>query len=513
MSTLSDFIRGGDDWNTLRQSIVAVAFSKMDPNDSGAIEPEILLSTYQAAKHPDVVNRKLSEESVLREFLNTFDVGSEVEGKVTRHEFENYYKKISFTTPDDEYFEKMISNIYGISRGVNNDHNTAKKRLMAHRDAEAKEAAISAKDESERQRRAEQAKTESKTVLSRLTRNEREPSGLSTSMLDMSLSNKTNNSDRAWKKNTNSRAIAAAGPNAPQSGIRSFSQVSFLAPSVALPAGVAHIINQLKSKLRALGAHGFVSLQRTLRLIDKGDKKRLSMSDFKDAIKNTDVGLSGAEVRTMFDYFNTDNRGTIDTEEFFKTVRTPLSESRLNLVKQAFAKLDLTGEGGIDAAMVASMYDSALHPDVIAGRSTAENILEEFLETFDVGGDIDGKVTLSEFVNYYTNIGASIDNEDYFNLALRNTWRLGGNDTEEVKRVLVTRTDGSQVKVKSIHKFTQKTNFEQTALSVQFLIKTSSSHLFYLFFSLIKFVTFISYIFTSFTFSYPSAPLYYLLSI
>ena len=83
MSTLSDFIRGGDDWNTLRQSIVALAFSKMDPSDSGAIEPEVLLSTYQAAKHPDVVNRKLSEESALREFLNTFDVGSEVEGKVT----------------------------------------------------------------------------------------------------------------------------------------------------------------------------------------------------------------------------------------------------------------------------------------------------------------------------------------------------------------------------------------------------------------------------------------------
>ena len=445
MSTLSDFIRGGDDWNTLRQSIVALAFSKMDPSDSGAIEPEVLLSTYQAAKHPDVVNRKLSEESALREFLNTFDVGSEVEGKVTRHEFENYYKKISFTTPDDEYFEKMICNIYGIDRGIKNDQNTAKKRLMAQRDAEAKRVEISKKDENERQRRAEQANTESKTVLSRLAKNEREPSGLSTSMLDMSLSNKTNNGDRVWNKDVSGRAIALAGPNAPQSGIRSFSKISFLAPSVALPAGVAHIISHLKAKLRALGTHGFVSLQRSFRFINKGDKKRLSMNDFKDAIKKTDAGLSSAEVRTMFDYFNTDNRGTIDTEQFFNTVRTPLSDSRLNLVKQAFAKLDLTGEGGIDAAMVASMYDSALHPDVIAGRSTAANILEEFLETFDVGGEIDGKVTLSEFVNYYTNIGANIDNEDYFSLTLRNVWHLGGNDTEEVKRVLVTRTDGSQV--------------------------------------------------------------------
>ena len=448
MTTLSDFIRGGDDWNTKRRDVVALAFSRMDPDGTGVIEPEVLLSTYQAAKHPDVINRRLSEESALREFLNTFDVGSEVEGKVTRHEFENYYKKISFTTPDDEYFEKMMRNIYGISGGVNNDQNSAKSRLLAQKDADAKEAAISMQKENERQRRAEQANAEAKTVLSRLTRNAREPSDLSNSMLGMTLGNKNSNNDLSSNKGTKSKAIALAGPNAGQLGAQSFSTTSFLAPSVALPAGVAHIIGKLKSKLRTLGAYGFVGLQRAFRLIDKGDKKRLSMNDFKDSITKTDVGLNTGEVRMLFDYFNTDNRGTIDTEQFFKTVRSPLSESRLNLVKQAFAKLDFNGEGGIDAAEVASMYDSTQTPDVTAGRSTAEKALVEFLETFDVGGDIDGKVTLSEFVNYYTNIGASMDNDDYFGLTVRNAWHMGGNDTEECrKKVLVTRTDGSQVQI------------------------------------------------------------------
>ena len=35
---------------------------------------------------------------------------------------------------------------------------------------------------------------------------------------------------------------------------------------------------------------------------------------------------------------------------------------------------------------------------------------------------MDGQVTLGEFVNYYTNLGAHIDNDDYFEV-LVNVWR------------------------------------------------------------------------------------------
>ena len=52
----------------------------------------------------------------------------------------------------------------------------------------------------------------------------------------------------------------------------------------------------------------------------------------------------------------------------------------------------------------------------------------EFLDTFDVGGEVDGKVTEQEFVNYYTNLGVSIDNDDYFELMIRNAWRIAGGE-------------------------------------------------------------------------------------
>ena len=36
----------------------------------------------------------------------------------------------------------------------------------------------------------------------------------------------------------------------------------------------------------------------------------------------------------------------------------------------------------------------------------------------------DNKVTLNEFMDYYSNISASIDNDEYFDLMITNAWNL-----------------------------------------------------------------------------------------
>ncbi len=44
------------------------------------------------------------------------------------------------------------------------------------------------------------------------------------------------------------------------------------------------------------------------------------------------------------------------------------------------------------------------------------------------GSQSDGKVTLEEFIEYYTNISANIDNDAYFDLMMTNTWNLDGKN-------------------------------------------------------------------------------------
>ena len=106
------------------------------------------------------------------------------------------------------------------------------------------------------------------------------------------------------------------------------------------------------------------------------------------------------------------------------------------------------GDGIVDPAEVMNKFDASQHPDVIAGKKTSEEIMQDFLDTFDVGGEVDGKVTRQEFTNYYHNLSASIDNDDYFELMIRNAWHISGGEgwaaNSANRRVLVTKADGTQ---------------------------------------------------------------------
>ncbi len=69
------------------------------------------------------------------------------------------------------------------------------------------------------------------------------------------------------------------------------------------------------------------------------------------------------------------------------------------------------------------------------------------MDTFDTE-EKDGKVTASEFCKYYSNVSASIDDDDYFELMIRNAWHISGGEgwcaNSSCRRVLVTHKDGKQ---------------------------------------------------------------------
>jgi len=56
---------------------------------------------------------------------------------------------------------------------------------------------------------------------------------------------------------------------------------------------------------------------------------------------------------------------------------------RRELVMRAFSKFDKDGNGIIDINDVKGVYNAAHHPDVLNGKKTEEEVLAEFLETFE----------------------------------------------------------------------------------------------------------------------------------
>lgn len=64
----------------------------------------------------------------------------------------------------------------------------------------------------------------------------------------------------------------------------------------------------------------------------------------------------------------------------------------------AWAKLDKDSNGVIDILDLRGVYSGSDHPDVKSGRKTEEEVLAEFLETFEIHHDTrDHRVTRQEF--------------------------------------------------------------------------------------------------------------------
>ena len=124
-----------------------------------------------------------------------------------------------------------------------------------------------------------------------------------------------------------------------------------------------------------------------------------------------------------------------------------MSERRLRLIGLAFQALDKTGDGVVTIEDLEMAYDPSMSPEVKSGKLSKADGLREFLKQFDTL-DQDGIVTVEEFEEYYKNVSASIDDDDYFELMIRNAWHLSGGKGQYAntsnRRVMVTHADGRQ---------------------------------------------------------------------
>lgn len=109
-----------------------------------------------------------------------------------------------------------------------------------------------------------------------------------------------------------------------------------------------------------------------------------------------------------------------------------MNEFRRDIVNRAFDRLDINKNGTIESSDVKGIYNPSKHPAVMEGRKTEEQVLQEFLETFETHHNIkhgqakDYVVTRDEFTEYYENISASIDSDEYFETMMNNAWNLSG---------------------------------------------------------------------------------------
>ena len=366
--------------NQKRKDIVTKAFNKLDIDKSGFIDMDEIKHSYNAKNNPDVKTGKKTEEEVYTEFMDTFKANHLLKSgprskRVTYEEFLDYYNNISMSINDDEQFIFLIQNAWKL-----NPFTYSRPKSINNINEE--EENINIKENKE---------TNVNNFRNRDFNTTQAPFGLDPHPKNEKIFSKKN------IKNDN----------------------------------VNEIFEKLRNIISKRGSRGIMSIRREFMIADNDNNKTVNIDSFKKFCHDYRIKLTDKEINLLFAELDTNKNGAIDYPEFLNNVIGEMNERRKKIVVQVFKSLDKNKNGMIDLDDIRDTYNAKMHPDVLTGKKTEDEVLAEFLDTFEYQFNLlsdekenEGKISLEEFLEYYNNISVGIKDDDYFEEMIKSVYNL-----------------------------------------------------------------------------------------
>jgi len=72
---------------------------------------------------------------------------------------------------------------------------------------------------------------------------------------------------------------------------------------------------------------------------------------------------------------------------------------------------------------LATKYDCAVNPEVVYAVKSQQQVLDEFLASWD-SQSRGAEISLAEFIDYYKDVSPTIQGDNVFENMVRNTWKF-----------------------------------------------------------------------------------------
>jgi len=183
-------------------------------------------------------------------------------------------------------------------------------------------------------------------------------------------------------------------------------------------------IERLRLLCLTRGPTGILALGRMFRRMDYDGNTQLTHEEFVKGLREVGLEMTHEEANEIFEKFNGNRRDSINMGDFLEHIRPAMHESRKKVIDDAFTKMDTTGDGVISISELKHLYNVKSSTRYISGEDSEEMILRKFMANFEDGASKDGMITYEEFVNYYSALSASVDNDCFFDLMMRQAYKL-----------------------------------------------------------------------------------------
>lgn len=193
-----------------------------------------------------------------------------------------------------------------------------------------------------------------------------------------------------------------------------------------------NILKTIQDFIRNKGIDAFWNLRQYLLVLMKKklnlpNGTKIDRLDLKNALLEWGLqGISNRYLDVLLDMVDADKLGLINVQEFLRLVSGQLSSRREKVLIDVFDNvIDSNRQHYVTVGELRGKFRGEDHPLVSMGGYAEDFAFEHLLQNSSLASsnNNNAKFTLNHFIDYYSDLSAAVDDDEYFEAIVRSNWR------------------------------------------------------------------------------------------
>ena len=394
---LLKLIRG--EINIKRKTLIQNVFNYNDKEQKGKITLKEIKNLYNAKMHPDVYVGYKKENDVYKEFLytfNTFCEFYEIDEYITCEEFIEYYKGISASIVEDNYFDDILNGVWNINiKKENNENliinddlniNVYKNRLTGNE--------INSNNNYLLNNRYVNNQANNKLTYNNIREEEEKQNYNISSFTPIPKFNERNyekiepyypptKTPFIYRSNKIFKRIQH-NPITNEIKINKDSKQNFYGTKCHYKQNIINILERMKELIMSRGQKGIFNFQKLFCLYDKEKTGQITYIKFIELCEIFNINLDRKSLQKIFDYFDKEKIGIINYDELIQELIKNISIERVIAIKEVYNNFEKDKFGNVSINDIRKRFKPFNHPNAKSGIQSEQEVYFELLECLNI---------------------------------------------------------------------------------------------------------------------------------